>query len=177
MIDWVREALIKLQVCRLVGSPAAAVRQNANHEIASTCSFMHSAQFSCCAEPHNCAFCCTLRLPSLLGDPLCRLFFLHATMNVVLCTGEIALLFSCQCSPRSVKTSKFEMKLSNKASQNTIKSSFFWFCSLPSRYNYNALKDASFFFSGKIVFNFYRAEGRSKRRRTKKRDFRWWRDL
>lgn len=65
-------------------------------------------------------------------------------MNVVLCTGEIALLFSCQCSPRSVKTSKFEMKLSNKASQNTIKSSFFWFCSLPSRYNYNALKDASF---------------------------------
>lgn len=82
---------------------AAPAVPNANHEIgfARSRATLHTnrvssqfVQFSCCAEPHNCAFCCNLS-PSLPT----RLFFLHATSCFFSfwVKKEIALLFSCQC--------------------------------------------------------------------------------
>lgn len=110
--------------------------QNANREIG-CCRVrgrQHSqlVQFSCCVEPHNCAFCCTLSL-SPLDSSFTRDF--------------IALLFSCQCS--TVKTSNFLLKASNEiVEQGESKyNQNFLVIFLLSRNNYNALKCFQFLFS------------------------------
>lgn len=133
------------------------------------CNIMHTqlVQFSCCAEPHNCAFCCTLSLPSMSHRYRDLLEFLHATLCSFLekkHKNRIALLFSCQCSRFRCENKQFllQPKWNCRTRRVIIQSKLSGY--FAPRNNYNALKDIWKLFS--ISF-----AGRDRGRKKKEKGF------
>lgn len=111
------------------------------------CNIMHTqfVQFSCCAEPHNCAFCCTLSLPFRPTR-----LFLHATPMKRNCIVVLLPVLSLSTWKQAIFIIEARLKPKWNCRTRRVKiqskvSGYF-----PLRNNYNALKDIL-----EIVFNFF----------------------